>query len=262
MKPAGGKWDDLTERFLSGTLMSAVGVAAIWAGGIWFAGLVMIVTAVLVWELARMLGAGDVALPLAAAAAAAFAVAAAAPPSVAVVVLLLPVIGGARLLGRHGLSFGIFALLTLVAAYGLFRLRAEIGLIWMVWLIVIVAATDVFGYFAGRVIGGPKFWPRVSPKKTWAGTAAGWIASGAVGGLYWALGASGPGIVLISVAISMASQLGDIAESAMKRRMGVKDSSNLLPGHGGVFDRFDGVVGAAVFLLFVEQVAVFPPVGV
>jgi len=67
-------------------------------------------------------------------------------------------------------------------------------------------------------------------------------------------------IVGISIAISMASQMGDIAESAMKRKMGVKDSSNLIPGHGGVFDRFDGMLGASVFLLLIEQLVDFPPV--
>ena len=88
-------------------------------------------------------------------------------------------------------------------------------------------ATDVAGYFAGRIIGGPKFWPAVSPKKTWSGTAAGWIAA-AIVGLFFAPHLPGP-TVLLSVVLSFASQMGDAAESALKRRTGVKDSSNLIP---------------------------------
>ena len=70
---------------------------------------------------------------------------------------------------------------------------------------------------------------------------------------------AGPHLIGLSVALSMASQMGDIAESAIKRRMGVKDSSNLLPGHGGVLDRFDGMIGAAFLLLLVEALTQFPP---
>jgi phosphatidate cytidylyltransferase len=109
------------------------------------------------------------------------------------------------------------------------------------------------------MLGGPKFWPRVSPKKTWSGTAAGWLAAAVVGALF-AIGTdSGPQLIGISIAMSMASQMGDIAESAVKRRVGVKDSSSLLPGHGGLFDRFDGMLGASVFLLLVGPIVGFPP---
>ena len=130
----------------------------------------------------------------------------------------------------------------------------------MLWLALVVIVTDVAGYFAGRFIGGPKFWPRVSPKKTWSGTVAGWVGAGVVGLIFMAQPGVGAEVVGISIAISMASQMGDIAESAMKRKMGVKDSSNLIPGHGGVFDRFDGMLGASVFLLMIEQIVDFPPV--
>ncbi|MEM1006026.1 MAG: phosphatidate cytidylyltransferase, partial [Pseudomonadota bacterium] len=120
---------------------------------------------------------------------------------------------------------------------------------WMVWLIAIVVATDIAGYFVGKSFGGPKFWPKVSPKKTWSGTAGGWVAAAVVGGVFARHGGFGLAFVAVSVMASMASQAGDIFESAVKRKLDVKDSSNLIPGHGGFLDRFDGMMGAAVFVL-------------
>ncbi|MDB4074642.1 phosphatidate cytidylyltransferase, partial [Ascidiaceihabitans sp.] len=137
--------------------------------------------------------------------------------------------------------------------------RDDLGFIWMLWLIVVVVVTDVLGYFAGRMIGGPKFWPAVSPKKTWSGTIFGWIGATVVGVIFVSYTGASFELVGISIAVAMASQMGDIAESAVKRMMGVKDSSTLIPGHGGVLDRFDGMLGAAVFLLLVGQFIGFPP---
>lgn len=111
----------------------------------------------------------------------------------------------------------------------------------ILWLVALVIATDTAGYFAGKTIGGPKFWARISPKKTWAGTIAGWIAAALVGLLF-----GGVGLMVISALVAFASQMGDAAESALKRHTGIKDSSNLIPGHGGVFDRFDAMMGAAL----------------
>ena len=123
-----------------------------------------------------------------------------------------------------------------------------------------VVISDVAGYFAGRMLGGPKFWPRVSPKKTWSGTVAGWVAAALIGLLFRSFTNAGPDLPWISVALSLASQMGDIAESALKRKMGVKDSSALIPGHGGLFDRFDGLLGAALFMLLVAQLVYVPEV--
>ena len=126
------------------------------------------------------------------------------------------------------------------------------------WLVGIVVVTDVAGYFAGRRLGGPKFWPRVSPKKTWSGTAAGWVGAGIVGGLFAINSGVWVAVFLASIFLSFASQMGDIAESAIKRKMGVKDSSALIPGHGGVLDRFDGMLGASVGFLVIEFAFGFP----
>ena len=135
--------------------------------------------------------------------------------------------------------------------FGMMLVRDDMGFAWMLWLVMVVVATDVVGYFAGRMIGGPKFWPRISPKKTWAGTGFGWLGAALVGAGFAYYMGTGMQLIGVSVAVSMASQMGDIAESAIKRLMDVKDSSNLIPGHGGLLDRFDGMLGAAVFLLLV-----------
>ncbi len=111
----------------------------------------------------------------------------------------------------------------------------------MVWV------TDIGGYFAGRGLGGPKLWPRVSPKKTWAGAIGGFAASLAVSGGFAAFGLGKPGpLLLLGAALSVVSQAGDLFESAVKRRFGVKDSSHIIPGHGGLLDRLDGYVAAVI----------------
>jgi phosphatidate cytidylyltransferase len=120
---------------------------------------------------------------------------------------------------------------------------------WTALLLVllVVWVTDIGGYFAGRGIGGPKLWPRVSPNKTWAGAIGGFAASLAVA---WGFSAFGLGktsaLLLLGSVLSIASQLGDLFESAVKRRFGVKDSSHIIPGHGGLLDRLDGFVAAVV----------------
>jgi phosphatidate cytidylyltransferase len=114
------------------------------------------------------------------------------------------------------------------------------------------------GYFIGRRFGGPKFWPRVSPNKTWSGTVAGWVGAALVGLAFVAAGRAGWGLVALSPLIALAGQLGDIAESWIKRRAGFKDSSSLIPGHGGVLDRFDALIGAALAVLILSFVFALP----
>jgi phosphatidate cytidylyltransferase len=131
----------------------------------------------------------------------------------------------------------------------LVRLDQESGFSALMLVLLVVWVTDIGGYFAGRGIGGPKLWPRVSPKKTWAGAIGGFAASLLVGAGFAAfgLGKTGPMLLLLLGAVlSTASQLGDLFESAVKRRFGVKDSSHIIPGHGGLLDRLDGFVAAIV----------------
>ncbi len=129
----------------------------------------------------------------------------------------------------------------------LVRLDVGYGFIALIFVLLVVWVTDIGGYFAGRGIGGPKLWPRVSPKKTWAGAAGGFVASLAVAAVFAAFdfGKMVP-LLLLAAFLSIVSQSGDLFESAVKRRFGVKDSSQIIPGHGGLLDRLDGFVAAIV----------------
>jgi len=205
-------WDDLKVRVASGVAMLLVGIGAVMSGGIWFQLLVILVTVAMIWELWMMF----------------------APKSAK---------------SEERAMFAAYAFAVVLACWGLLYLRDGYGLTLMLWLISVVVVTDIAGYFAGRLIGGAKFWPSISPKKTWSGVIAGWICAGLLGMVFAAFTKVGIWIALVSIVLSFASQLGDIAESSLKRRAGVKDSSALIPGHGGVLDRFDGVLGATLCLL-------------
>jgi len=129
----------------------------------------------------------------------------------------------------------------------LVRLDQLWGFVALILIFLVVWVTDIGGYFAGRGIGGPKLWPRVSPNKTWAGAVGGFAASlvVAAGFAVFGLGRTGP-LLMLGAALSIVSQFGDLFESAVKRRFGVKDSSHIIPGHGGLLDRLDGFVAAVV----------------
>ena len=114
------------------------------------------------------------------------------------------------------------------------------------------------GYFAGRQIGGPLFWPAISPKKTWSGTIAGWLGAAVLGAGFALWQGKGWGLVYISPLVAMAGQTGDIVESLIKRRAGVKDTSRLIPGHGGVLDRFDALIGATLAVQLLAMLLPLP----
>lgn len=260
-QPTAGKWGDLATRVGSAAAMIAVGLVCIWQGGMAFRLLVVIVTGLMFWELVRML------VPIRRSAAVALAGLA------GVVVALIPDVGLwlALLLGvapivavglaaPRRLALGVpYAALILLGASTLVFLRDTLGFGWLMWVIVLVIATDVAGYFAGKTFGGPKFWPSISPKKTWSGTVAGWGGAVLVGYVF-SIGSGMIGaVVAASLALSFAGQMGDIWESAIKRRTGVKDSSMLIPGHGGVLDRFDALMGASAMLVVIALLTGFPP---
>ncbi|MEA3052722.1 MAG: phosphatidate cytidylyltransferase [Sphingomonadales bacterium] len=119
------------------------------------------------------------------------------------------------------------------------------------WLMLVTWATDIFAYFAGRSIGGPKLAPRISPNKTWAGLIGGMAGAALVGAAAaWLLGIGEP-FLWLGAPMGLLAQLGDLYESGVKRRRGVKDSGTLLPGHGGVLDRLDGLLPVIVATLLV-----------
>ncbi|PRY95090.1 phosphatidate cytidylyltransferase [Hasllibacter halocynthiae] len=277
--PREADWSDLSVRFGVATVLAVIGIFAMWLGGWFFYVMIAVICGTVTWELARMLQHSDRMRPmdsiptdraprppkgsdavwLGLGSGAALLLAFALPYGLALPLLLAPAMASLEVMRGARAIFVPYCVLILLAGWGLGDLRAEAGFGWMLWLALVVIATDVFGYFAGRQFGGPKFWPRMSPKKTWSGTIAGWVAAAAVGLAWWLGTDAGIEVVGISVALSMASQMGDIAESAVKRKMGVKDSSDLLPGHGGLFDRFDGMLGAAILLLVFRGAAEFPP---
>ena len=142
----------------------------------------------------------------------------------------------------------VFSEKVRLAVPRLFVIIAAVVLLTALWVFLVVAAADVGGYFAGRLIGGPKLWPRVSPNKTWAGAGGGAALAVGLGGLFsWATtGTYFVQVCAVSAGVAVLSQGGDLAESALKRHFGVKDSGRLLPGHGGALDRFDGLAAAVL----------------
>jgi phosphatidate cytidylyltransferase len=239
---------DLLPRIVSSIVLIAIAVFAIWSGGLVAAAVIAAIAAAVHAEWTGVTEHGSrAALPFTAAVAAA---------------LVLYGLG----LPLAGLGLGLFAtaaavltgplpwralgiVYALVLGFGLLILRdsADYGLAAVAFVVTTVAATDIGAFALGRAIGGPKLWPAVSPKKTWSG-AAGGLAAGMLGG--WAAAALvGPGatagLALVSILLSVMSQLGDLFESYVKRRFGAKDSGRLVPGHGGMMDRVDGLVFAA-----------------
>jgi phosphatidate cytidylyltransferase len=172
---------------------------------------------------------------------------------------LLALLGGALAagliawrLGASPLWIGLGAAYLALPALALIWLRGlpQLGLQIVVWLLVVVWTTDILAYLVGRNVGGPRLAPSISPGKTWSGLCGGVLAAALAGAVTaWAVGserllhAAGLGGLLAVV-----SQIGDLIESALKRRAGVKDSGTLIPGHGGVLDRLDGLVLAAPVL--------------
>ncbi len=128
----------------------------------------------------------------------------------------------------------------------------------LLWLLALVWATDIGAFVVGRSIGGPRLAPRVSPGKTWSGLAGGIVSGAGVGAAAAIASGTGSalGLAAISAVLAVVAQIGDLAESAVKRRFGVKDSGRIIPGHGGVLDRLDGVLAVApavALVLWVQQ---------
>ncbi|MDI4663811.1 phosphatidate cytidylyltransferase [Xanthobacter autotrophicus] len=245
---------DLKHRTLSALVLVPVVLLAAWLGGIPFAILWVLAGGAILYEwatLARLdnqplflgigaitlIGGGGLALsdaPVYAFSAAALGAAAAA--------LAVPRQSGWAM---SGLLVAASACLPVVVLRG----TTPLGLIAVLFLCAVVWATDIFAYFTGRALGGPKLWPRVSPNKTWSGAIGGTLAGMAAGLLVAAIPGGASSLLPVAglaLVLSIVSQAGDLAESAIKRLFGVKDASRLIPGHGGLLDRLDGFAAASL----------------
>lgn len=248
------KKSGLATRIVSSVLMLPPMVGAIWLGGPVFAMLIVAMAAVLIWEWHGLL-AGDLksARVVAIGGTAALVAASAWNGLFALGFFgLAVVVAGLVARKRRGLDLALLGFGPIyvgLPAVALVMLRADFGFAVTLWVFILVWATDIGAYAFGRTIGGPKLMPRVSPNKTWAGLIGGMICAGGFGiaglGVAELAGVPWPTLMAFGAALAVIAQIGDLFESAIKRRVGAKDSSRLIPGHGGVLDRVDGVLTAA-----------------
>jgi phosphatidate cytidylyltransferase len=154
---------------------------------------------------------------------------------------------------RFWVAAGVVYAGALVIACVLLRADTQYGFAAILFLFAVAWATDVVAYFVGRLIGGPKLWLSVSPNKTWSGAVGGALGAiiAALAVAHYAGLANSVAVAALALALSAVSQLGDLFESAFKRRFGVKDASRVIPGHGGIMDRLDGFLAAAVVALII-----------
>jgi phosphatidate cytidylyltransferase len=206
---------DLWLRVASAVVLAPLAVAAAYLGGTWFIGFWLLAAAGILWEWMGLVAAARA------------------------------LAGAAR---AGWIALGALYAGAMLAAPLVIRADATLGFIAMIFLFAVVWATDVAAYFAGRLIGGAKLCPAISPNKTWSGALAGVLAGTAAGVAVAVFGGIHPiaPIVIVSLLLSVAAQFGDLFESALKRRFGVKDASHAIPGHGGLMDRLDGFIAAAL----------------
>jgi phosphatidate cytidylyltransferase len=252
--PGGRVGKDLLPRVISGVVMAAVALGLTFAGFLPFAGMILAISAIVAWEWGRVVRGVDIdATTMAHIAAVIVAIALVTMGLVGLAMLALligAILVGLLATGRHPWTSAggvAFAGLPGVALIWL-REDPNFGLLAVLFVMAIVVVTDTAAYFSGRLIGGPRLWPSVSPNKTWAGLLGAVSASAVAGALYSGPvpGSSAPKLALLGAALAVIAQGGDLAESALKRRFGAKDASNIIPGHGGFMDRIDGLVTAAV----------------
>ena len=246
----------LRQRIASSVVLAAIAVTAAALGGWPFALLVLAAAAIMSIEWAKLAAAAPasrlLALATAAVAMAAIVAVAVGAHGTAAIMLALGTIVVAVLAARREwctpARAGGGVLYVGIPAIALVWLRgsSEAGLHHLLWLLLVIGATDTCAYLVGRLLGGPRLAPRISPGKTWAGLVGGVVGAsllGAVAGQ--ALGANYGLAAIVGASLAVVGQAGDLFESFLKRRAGVKDSGHLIPGHGGLLDRIDGLVFAA-----------------
>lgn len=244
---------DFRLRLAAGLAMGAVALGVTLAGVMPFAVLVLLVALFVSWEWARLVHgaeAGTVAAVLIGTTALAAILAAVGLVGLGLLTLPIGAILAALLsLGRNSVFSALGVFYAGLPAVVLIWLRSDAwyGLLAVVFLVAIVVTADTAGFVAGRLLGRAKLWPAVSPNKTWAGLIGAVAASAVIGCLFWFAvpGASAARLAATGAVLALVAQAGDLAESALKRRFGAKDSGTIIPGHGGVMDRVDGLVAAA-----------------
>jgi CDP-diglyceride synthetase len=242
----------LTRRIGSAVVLGPPVLVCVWVGGAPYSILLLSITAILAWEWSRLCGApmpkpaslllGIILMGVLLAAAQGIFVTAG-------TILLL---GGAVMLAIPGanawLASGAIYLGGPALALLWLRHDVEWGRLTVLWLLAVVWASDIGAYAVGSLVGGPRLAPRISPNKTWSGLLGGVASAAAAGATFAALGGTGSAgrLMVLSAGIGLSAQAGDLAESWLKRRFGVKDVSGLIPGHGGMLDRVDGLLIAAL----------------
>lgn len=253
-------------RVASALVMAPLVLGALYLGGVYTDILMIAVGAGMAFEWARLSAGGTRAAVITAALGVGGGIALFAlnQPEIALAVLALAALAAPALVGRgpglHGrlwLAAGVIYLGAACLGLLALRHRPDVGLLLVGWLIAVVWATDIGAYAAGKMIGGPKLLVRVSPNKTWAGLAGAVVSAAAVSALIaalqpelaratWLPGVAG--VTGAGAALALVAQAGDLLESMLKRRVGAKDASGLIPGHGGLLDRADGLAAASLVL--------------
>lgn len=243
---------NLYMRVVAALVLAPLTIAIAWIGGWPWACIVIAAAALLYFEWLMIVGASGnrfaVATGIAALAIAGILVMTRSTDLALGVLAAGVAIAAAVARGQRGWVAGglVYAAAALIGAI-IVRRDADFGFVALMFVLLIVWVTDIGGYFAGRGIGGPKLWPRVSPKKTWAGAVGGLVLSLVIAAAFAWLGYGKMlPLLLLGTVLSIVSQFGDLFESAVKRRFDVKDSSHIIPGHGGLLDRLDGFVAAIV----------------
>ena len=252
-----GNWSDLSQRLVSAIILAGIVLLITWSGPLPFALLLAFGGAIMCWEWGNLVRTGEVDELMILHVIAVIVSTALAYLGHYSVALLVLIVGPAAKFAMAGdaKARSLAVSLAGVPYIGLpmisliwFRSDAEYGWYLIVYLFIVVWSVDIFAYFAGRRFGGPKLAPNISPKKTWSGFIGGVTAGTIAGALFgWFLGLQTLiFIVIVSLLLGAFSQMGDLFESVIKRQYKVKDASNLIPGHGGLLDRVDGLLFAAV----------------